>query len=109
MNPKKIFEIHLPEQLHKRGTVLRNINAIYQFVVTGPSGGNWVLDLTADPPFVKLGTAPAPHCIVTIRDEDLISVVSGQLDGIKAFMIGKLHVQGDLGLAMRLPDLFKST
>lgn len=109
MNPKKIFEIHLAEQLIKRGTTLRNINAIYQFVITGPDGGSWYLDLTANPPFVQLGTYSSPHCIVTIKDEDLIAVVCGELDGIKAFMIGKLQVQGDLGLAMRLPDLFKNS
>lgn len=108
MKPKNVFEEHLVEQLQKRGGELRNINAVYQFIITGSSGGEWFLDLTADPPFVKLGNFPAPHCIVTIKDVDLIAVVTGELDGIKAFMIGKLQVQGDLGLAMRLPELFQA-
>ena len=109
MSPKEIFEEYLVEQLLKRKASLRNINAIYQFVITGPSGGKWFLDLTADPPFVKLGINPAPHCIVTIKDDDLLAVVVGELDGIKAFMIGKLQVQGDIGLAMRLPDIFQNS
>jgi len=106
VTPKKIFEEHLVEQINTRGGKLRNINAIYQFNVTGHKGGTWYLDLTADPPFVQFGVNPAPHCIVTISDDDLVEVVSGKLDGIKAFMIGRLKVQGDLGLAMRLPELF---
>lgn len=109
MNPKKIFEEHLTQQLAIRGSTLRNINAIYQFNITGPTGGSWYLDLTSDPPYVRTGIFNAPHCIVTITDSDLVEVVTGKLDGIKAFMIGKLQVQGDLGLAMRLPDLFRRT
>ncbi|HLB59399.1 MAG TPA: SCP2 sterol-binding domain-containing protein [Bdellovibrionota bacterium] len=106
MNPKQIFEEHLVSQLIQRGPALRNINAIYQFKITGPTGGNWFLDLTSDPPYVRVGVCPAPHCIVTLRDSDFVDVVSGKLDGIRAFMVGKLQVQGDLGLAMRLPELF---
>ncbi|MFC2075178.1 SCP2 sterol-binding domain-containing protein [Bdellovibrionota bacterium] len=108
MNPKLIFEKHLIEQLQVRGKALRNINAIFQFNITGPEGGTWYIDLTCEAPYVRQGVNSAPHCIVTMVDRDLVEVVSGKLDGIQAFTTGRLRVEGDLGLAMRLPELFRS-
>ena len=33
--------------------------------------------------------------------------MTGQLDGTAAFMQGKLKVKGDMGLAIKMPTLFR--
>ena len=52
------------------------------------------------------GTADAPTLGVTMADEDLVALLSGELDGMNAFMTGKLQVEGDLMLAQRMGSFF---
>jgi putative sterol carrier protein len=41
-------------------------------------------------------------CTLKIAMSDFIAMTQGELDGATAFMMGKLQVEGDMGLAMRL-------
>lgn len=52
------------------------------------------------------GTADSPTLGVTMEDDDLVALLSGQLDGMSAFMTGKLQVEGDLMLAQRMGSFF---
>lgn len=46
-------------------------------------------------------------CTLSIALEDFIAIGEGELDAMTAFMLGKLKVAGDMGLAMRLQKIFK--
>jgi putative sterol carrier protein len=39
---------------------------------------------------------------MVISVEDFMAMAEGSLDGVAAFMTGKLKVQGEMGLAMKL-------
>lgn len=52
------------------------------------------------------GTAAAPDVTVTMDDDDLVALLKGELNGMAAYMTGRLQVDGDLFLAQRLPSLF---
>ena len=58
---------------------------------------------------VKDGTAAAPDVSLTMADDDFIALMTGELNGMTAFMTGKLTVDGDLMLAQRLPNLFEAS
>ncbi|MGB0508046.1 MAG: SCP2 sterol-binding domain-containing protein [Pikeienuella sp.] len=47
-------------------------------------------------------TDQAVDCTVTVELSDLESIVAGDLDPTAAFMQGKLSVDGDMGVAMKL-------
>jgi putative sterol carrier protein len=55
---------------------------------------------------VHEGKAPAADVTLTMEDDDLVALIKGELNGMTAFMTGKLQVDGDLMLAQRLPGLF---
>jgi putative sterol carrier protein len=38
---------------------------------------------------------------------DLMKIFSGQLDGMQAYMQGKIRIAGDMSLALKLLQLFK--
>jgi putative sterol carrier protein len=48
------------------------------------------------------GQADAPDLIITMADEDLVKLFTGELNGMTAFMSGKVKLQGDMMLAQRL-------
>ncbi len=55
------------------------------------------------------GKAEAADLGITMEDDDLIALFKGELNGMTAFMTGKLQVDGDLMLAQRLNSFFDAS
>ena len=53
------------------------------------------------------GAHDAPTMTLSMAAADYVGLTSGELDGTVAFMSGKLRIDGDMGLAMRMGSLFK--
>ena len=45
------------------------------------------------------------NVVHTVAGEDFMAIRDGSLDGMQAFMMGKLQVEGDMGLAMKLQEV----
>jgi len=78
------------------------------FVLTGPGGGTWVVDvhdgtLSVEP----LGDAPVPEVDVSIHagSDDYVRIANGDLDGAEAFSTQRLTIEGDLTQAVLLAQL----
>ncbi len=52
------------------------------------------------------GTAADADVAITMDDDDLVALMKGELNGMTAFMTGKLQVEGDLMLAQRIASIF---
>ncbi len=102
---KDIFEKHIPDRLKAKPDVVSKINAVYQFNISGPGGGSWVVDCTAPGGKIASGSAPNARCTVAATDLDFLNIVNGKLNAQMAFMSGKLKIQGDMGLAMKLQQI----
>jgi putative sterol carrier protein len=102
---KDVFERHMPERLRSKPDVVEKINSVYQFNISGPAGGQWSVDCTQAGGAVTSGTSPAAKCTVSCSDADFLSIVNGKLNAQMAFMSGKLKIQGDMGLAMKLSQI----
>lgn len=55
------------------------------------------------------GTAESYTVALSMADDDLVSLLSGRLDGMTAFMTGKLKIDGDLMFAQRIVTLFDAS
>lgn len=77
-------------------------NAVYQFTLTGDNGGTFHVVVNDGKGEVKEGAADAADLSVTISDKDFEKLVEGKLNPVMAYMTGKIKVQGDLSLAMKL-------
>jgi len=88
--------------------LIKSINGVYQFNVVNSGGqtNTWTVDLKNAPGGVKTGAATKADCTLTLKEEDLLSMVSGKLNGQQAFMQGKLKIQGNMSYAMKLGQLF---
>jgi putative sterol carrier protein len=102
---KDVFERHMPARLAAKPDVVAKINAVYQFNISGPSGGTWAVDCTAPGGAVTAGAPASPKCTVAMTDADFVNLVNGKLNAQMAFMSGKLKIQGDMGLAMKLQQI----
>jgi putative sterol carrier protein len=55
------------------------------------------------------GAAGNADLTVTMEDDDLVALMKGELNGMTAFMTGKLQIEGDLMLAQRMGSFFDSS
>lgn len=52
------------------------------------------------------GPHPDPSVTLIMNSETLKGIVSGETDGMQAFMAGQLRAEGDMMLATKLGELF---
>ncbi len=55
---------------------------------------------------VAEGAHDAPNVTLILDSETMVGVMTGELDGMQAFMMGKLRAEGDMMLATKLSELF---
>jgi hypothetical protein len=102
---KDVFEKHMPARLQAKPDVVAKINAIYQFNIAGPGGGTWSVDCTQPGGKITAGPSAGARCTVAATDQNFLDIVNGKLNAQMAFMSGKLKIQGDMGLAMKLQQI----
>jgi len=85
----------------------QGVNAVIQFNFTGAETGNWNAEIKNGTVEVKQGVHPAPSISVTADSADYIKILTRELDPMQAVMQGRLKLQGDMGLAMKLTQFFK--
>jgi len=82
---------------------VRSLGAVYKFVLNGDGGGTFLLNLKDDPG-VSEGDGPA-DCTLTMAVGDFLEMVESRADARQYFFLGKVGVQGDFGLAIKLRKL----
>ncbi|PIR20047.1 MAG: sterol-binding protein [Deltaproteobacteria bacterium CG11_big_fil_rev_8_21_14_0_20_47_16] len=103
--PKEILEQKIPEKLKAKPDKVKTVNALVNFDISGPTGGQWTLDCTSADACVKAGNDPAAKVTVLMTDSDFVSLIDGKLNAQMAFLTGKLKVKGDMGTALKLGNI----
>jgi len=102
----KEFFKRLPSQLDAEAA--EDLDAVYQFDLTGAQGGQYVVTIREGACHVKEGRHHDPHVVLSMAGEDCVKVLNGELSGPAAAMSGRIRISGDMGLAMQLRALFPS-
>jgi putative sterol carrier protein len=66
--------------------------------------GILVLDATQVPNVISNNDVEA-QCTMVLSLENFMEMADGKLNGTTAFMTGKLKIQGDMGIAMKLAPI----
>ena len=82
------------------------MNATYQFDITGDGGGKWYVKIADGAVDVGEGEAEAPNITLNADASSWLDIVNGKTSGQTAFLMGKLKIQGDMSLAMKLASVF---
>jgi putative sterol carrier protein len=82
------------------------MNASFQFCIEEEEGGHWYVKVVDGQPTVGSGVLDDPDITITTSASTWLEIVNGTLSGQAAFLTGKLMVQGDMGLALKLQAFF---
>lgn len=83
-----------------------DLKANIQFDLSGENGGLYWLRITDGKCEAGIGQVENPRMTLRASAEDWVAVTEGVLDPIQAFIKGKIKIQGDTGLALRLQSIF---
>ncbi len=83
------------------------LDAAIQFKFSGAEPGDWNAVIKDGKVDVVRGTHPTPKMTLSADSQDYVKIFTGELDGMQAFMQGKIKLTGDLNLAMKLMQMFK--
>ena len=80
------------------------LNSTIKFVFK--EGGVLFIDGKSAPNTVSNDEDAAADCTVKVSLEDFTKLMERKLDPTTAFMMGKIKIEGDMGVAMKLGRLF---
>ena len=84
------------------------VDALVHFKFTGAEAGEWNATIKDGKVDVAQGIpSKQPNMTLTADSSDYVKIFTGELDGMQAFMQGKIKLGGDLNLAMKLMQMFK--
>src|ERR1051326_1838870 len=98
---EKMPSAFIPDKAH-------GVNAIIHFKFACAEAGDWNAKIADGKVAVEKGVpVDKPNMTLTADSQDYVKLFTGELDGMQAFMQGKLKLGGDLNLAMKLMQMFK--
>jgi putative sterol carrier protein len=83
------------------------VEAIIQYHLSGEEAGDWIIDIREGQCKIEPGVSENPSMTLEADSQDYKDVITGKVNGMNAFMEGKLRLSGDLNLAMKLTSFFK--
>ena len=84
---QQVFE-KMPELFQKDKAA--GIDVVFQYDITGPSGGKWFAQISSGECVVRQGVHESPSTTIVMSDEDFLKLVTGQLNAMQAYTTGKL-------------------
>ena len=89
-----------------RAEAAKGVHARYQWELSGPTGGQWWLEVHEGTFRMSRGRIDSPSVTFIATDKDWVALSNGTLNGTWAFLTGRLKIRGDKGLAKKLGQIF---
>jgi len=87
-------------------SLVQKIGGVFHFKINDKS---WGLDFKNGGGSVKQGAPDKQDVTIIIGESDFVNLMTGKVNGQNLFMQGKMKIQGNMGLAMKLDKLPKKT
>lgn len=82
------------------------VNATIQFNLSGDNGGLYWVKIADGKAEAGQGQAESPKMTLKAAADDWYAVSTGKMNPMQAFMSGKIKIEGDMGMAMKLQTMF---
>lgn len=83
------------------------VDTVVQYKFTGSDTSEWHLIVKDKTLTVTEGLHPDPKMTMTVDADSYLKISTGELDPTMAFMKGKVKVNGDMGIALKMGQFFK--
>ena len=93
---------------HFHADAARGVRAVFQLDLAGNDGGGIQLRIDDGQLEVLAEPAPTPHVRLRLAADDYYGVLAGRENADLLYMDGRLEIDGDLSLAMKLRTLFRA-
>lgn len=107
-SPEQVFEHTLPVALSRVDRAPLPEDVVVAFHVEGEGGGSWQVERTQGPAQVGPARSGPFDCVVRCSAADFMDIVQGRIGSKEAFLSGRLHVTGDIGLALALRGFLRA-
>jgi len=104
---QKLFNEQLPSAIENKPDDAKAIGGTYQINITGDGGGEWFIDVSDSGPKVEAGNPGGAECTIEMSADDFQSLKEDPKQGMQLFFQGRLKVQGNQMLAMKLQKVFE--
>ncbi|XP_076322897.1 peroxisomal Multifunctional enzyme type 2 [Tachypleus tridentatus] len=104
-----IFNI-FAERIPEEPELAKKIKVVFHWIILkqGKKSAEWTVDLkTAEGHIYRGPPKQKPDCSITLEDEDLIKLMLGKMNPQRAFMTGRLKLQGNIMLTQRMNKLWQ--
>ena len=91
---------------HFNPEMAKGVSGTVQCKFSGDQASNWVIEIEDQECSVEEGIADDPDLTLRASGKDGVKILMGQMDPMRAYMLGKVKVRGDLALGMKLAKLF---
>lgn len=82
------------------------VNVAIQFDLSGDNGGMYWLKIQDGQAESGEGSIDNPAMTLKAAADDWYAVSTGQMNAMQAFMSGKIKIQGDMSIAMKMQTMF---
>ncbi len=96
---EKMPEAFLPDKA-------ADLDAVIQLDLTGDGGGQWAIKIANGGVSIAEGSADQTNLTISMAASDYVTLSHGEANPMNLFMAGKIKLQGDVGLAMKFPEMF---
>ena len=103
MSVKRIFAA-LPLSLNKEAA--KTANTVYQFNLDGEGGGQFTVTIRHGECIVEEGAKGTPDVTISVAATDYLNIMNGTYPFGLAYINGRLKVDGDLRLVVRMGSYF---
>jgi putative sterol carrier protein len=84
----------------------KGVHARYQWLLSGPDGGEWWIEVNDGNYKMGRGKIPNPNVTFLASDKTWVALSNDTMSGTWATISGRLKVRGDKGLARKLGEIF---
>lgn len=103
LSVKPIFAA-MPASINKESA--KAANSVYQFNLSGEGGGQFTVTIRHGECLVAEGVSSTPDVIIAATATDYMNIVTGAYPFGLAYINGRLQVEGDLRLLIRMASFF---
>jgi putative sterol carrier protein len=91
---------------HFNAEKAKDVSGVVQCMFSGNQASDWVITIENQECKVDEGKATNPDLTLKADAEVGVKVLTGEIDPMRAYMLGKVKVFGDLSLGMKLTNFF---